>query len=491
MKMKQPRLLALSVLFLTSMLLAQPAHQRLWYSHPLTHGVSLSGETIINQAGAFDADRGWQAVDVTSQLQMHFAAPLPAEGTLRIRVSNFDPSQQFQPEIKQHIINLYSRLYDDNKDIFESDGAWCNIRTGSYYSAGQGMAGFKFLAAPRGIGTRKEANCIDDFIWFLGRFYEFKIVWTRTTIWVGMDNMWLAQLPFSGQIEPFKHLLLGKDNLIWGYAAQPGPWYFDLRIYEAGEPLQDHIPPDLMAVTMLSDSTLQADFSEPLDQEAALQVSRYRIEPAVAIRGSALSGDGRRVTVHTAPHPRSGCYTLWVENLPDRAVPANNLASDSVSYYYEKSPFGNISRSHYRIHRKGTGDLVYSDRAYTLTQIPEVLQNLHWLETANDDKQNSTNDFLSFHSEAPVRVYIAYDAGIVARPAWLSGWQATALRIESTDSDYLCYRHDFPPGLITLGGNAGGSSSSMYLIVLAVQEAPEDTTAPASPRNVRVRMVYK
>ncbi|HPM60205.1 MAG TPA: hypothetical protein PLN72_11540, partial [bacterium] len=49
---------------------------------------------------------------------------------------------------------------------------------------------------------------------------------------------------FSGQIEPFKYILIGKDNLIWGYCAQPGPWYFDLRIYEKGEAVvEDRVPP--------------------------------------------------------------------------------------------------------------------------------------------------------------------------------------------------------------------------------------------------------
>ncbi|NTW36100.1 MAG: hypothetical protein HGB17_08215 [Syntrophobacteraceae bacterium] len=79
------------------------------------------------------------------------ASTLPYEGTFVIDVTNFDPVSQNTVENKQHIINLYSRIYENNKDIFETDGSWCNIRTGVGYSTGPGVAGFKFLAAARGL----------------------------------------------------------------------------------------------------------------------------------------------------------------------------------------------------------------------------------------------------------------------------------------------------------------------------------------------------
>jgi hypothetical protein len=225
-------------------LLAQPDnHHHLIFSHPLTSGQSLQGEILLNNDGLFDAERGWQATQTTSQLQILFDTPLPLEGTLAIRVTNFDPAQQWVDDLKLHIINLYSRLYSNNKDIFETDGAWCNIRTGSGYSNGAGMAGFKVLAATRGIGTREEFTCLEDYVWRVGRIFEFRIAWTPTRLYVALDGNWVVDLDFSGQIEPFKYLLLGRDNLIWGYCAQPGPYYFDLRIYEPGEAAADTTAP--------------------------------------------------------------------------------------------------------------------------------------------------------------------------------------------------------------------------------------------------------
>ncbi len=236
-------LLALLAVF--APLQAQPPdhHHHLIYSNPLTSDRAANGETLLNYNGAFDPEMGWQATGTNSQLQILFSRALPIEGTLTVRVTNFNPAEQWVTDLKLHIINLYSRLYDNNKDIFDTDGSWCNIRTGSGYSAGPGMAGFKVLAAARGIGTRKEANCLEDYIWRLGRIYEFRISWTAQRLYVALDDTWVADLAFSGQIEPFRYLLIGRDNLIWGYCAQPGPYYFDLRIYEPGEPSVDLQPP--------------------------------------------------------------------------------------------------------------------------------------------------------------------------------------------------------------------------------------------------------
>jgi len=218
------------------MLLAQPAdHHRLIYRHLLTSTAPAAGETLLNIDGAFDPERGWHAMQTTSQLQILLDKALPLEGTLAVKVTNFNPAEQWVDDLKLHIINLYSRLYPNNKDIFSTDGAWIQVRTGSGYSAGSGMAGFKVLAASRGIGSRNEFTCLEDYIWKLGRIYEFRISWTRSKVYVALDSAWLLELNFSGQIEPFKYILLGKDNLIYGYCAQVDPWYFDLRVYEKGE----------------------------------------------------------------------------------------------------------------------------------------------------------------------------------------------------------------------------------------------------------------
>jgi len=224
--------LLLSLLLPAVRLCSQPAHARLIYSHSLLNATPAAGESIVNSGGGFVAGKGWQATTENSQLRITLASALPFEGTFIINVTNFDPvSQNLPDDIKQHIINLYSRIYDNNKDIFETDGSWCNIRTGVGYSTGEGVAGFKFLAAARGIDTRDEERCIEDHTWSLTRTYEFKIIWTATYIYCYLDGSLMSRLPFAGQIEPFRYLLIGRDNLIWGYGAQPGVIFSNVRIY--------------------------------------------------------------------------------------------------------------------------------------------------------------------------------------------------------------------------------------------------------------------
>ncbi len=220
------------VLISASRLRSQPSHTRLIYAHTLLNTTPTAGESIVNSGGSFVTGVGWQSTTENSQLRITLASPLPFEGTFIINVTNFDPvSQNLPDEIKQHIINLYSRIYDNNKDIFETDGSWCNIRTGEGYSTGPGVAGFKFLAAARGIGTRDEERCIEDHTWSLSRTYEFKIIWTTSYIYCYFDGELMSRLPFAGQIEAFRYLLIGRDNLIWGYGAQPGVIFSNVRIY--------------------------------------------------------------------------------------------------------------------------------------------------------------------------------------------------------------------------------------------------------------------
>jgi hypothetical protein len=215
----------------------QPAHTHLRYSDMLDNGSSTALGEMVNSGGKFISGKGWQAVSQNSQLKITLPEGLPFEGTFIINVTNFDPvSQNLPDDVKQHIVNMYSQG-NGNKDIFETDGAWWNIRTGMGYSTGEGMAGFKFLSAPRGIDSRDEERCMESSTWRTNRVYELKVIWTQSKSYFFVDGVQQSELPFQGQVEPFRYIFIGKDNLLYGYAAQPGPIYFNLRIY-----LKDELP---------------------------------------------------------------------------------------------------------------------------------------------------------------------------------------------------------------------------------------------------------
>jgi hypothetical protein len=209
---------------------AQPVHTRLLYAHSLSGAQSEQGITLQNRDGNFFKG-GWEITTSTSQLFITLPEGLPLEGTLAVKVSNFDPYEQATDDLKHPIIDLYSQACG-NKDIYYTDGAWFHLITGINYQSGEeGEAGFKLWAASRGVEAKEEEQFMQDATWNTGKTYEFTFTWSGTTLYFLIDGVLRMQLPFAGQVEPFRYLFLGKDNLIWGYSAQPGPIFSDLRLY--------------------------------------------------------------------------------------------------------------------------------------------------------------------------------------------------------------------------------------------------------------------
>jgi hypothetical protein len=122
-----------------------------------------------------------------------------------------------------------------------------------------------------------------------------------------------------------------------------------------------------------------------------------------------------------------------------------------------------------------SGDLVHTDRNYTYTSVPGLVQGSTFIRTANDDKNASNASFLSFSVNRDVQVYVAYDvrgtpAGGGALPNWLKGWSDTGLTLGTTDVAHRLYSMDFVAGTVSLGGNmaagaAGAQSNYTVMIV--------------------------
>ncbi len=231
--MKRRTLLWISLLLVFSSLngMAQPSHTNLLYSHFLDNSSAPQFSGFQNNGGTFLTGQGWRADTQNSQLMITLPSGLPWEGTFVVDVTNFNPITQ-NVLGKQQIINLYSQS-NGSKDIFDTDGSWTNIRTGTNYSTGPGKAGFKFLAAPKGGVTREEARIMESYSgWNTSATYEFKIVWNTQYIWVFLDGVQKAEFNFSGQIEPFRYIFIGTDNV---YVGQPGVIYKNMRIYGPGQ----------------------------------------------------------------------------------------------------------------------------------------------------------------------------------------------------------------------------------------------------------------
>ena len=119
------------------------------------------------------------------------------------------------------IINMYT-TDNGSQDVFDTDEAWWNIRTGTNYGTGM-----KMLAAPNGGDSREEARLIADASWNPADVHTFSVHWDASEVSVYLDGTHLETLGYSGRVQPLQHVFLGTDNV---YVAQVGPVYSNLCV---------------------------------------------------------------------------------------------------------------------------------------------------------------------------------------------------------------------------------------------------------------------
>lgn len=287
--------------------------QRVLYVDALDRAGSTAMGQMQNRDGLFLSGQGWQAVSATSQLMITLPEPLPESGTLMVDVRNFDPVRQ-NIDVKQQIINLYSQA-NGSKAIFESDGSWINIRTGTGYSAGEGQAGFKMLAAPRGIDSRDEVRIMEDATWDPGRTYEFKITWDSTGAAVWLDGQHCFTLPFAGQVERFRHLFLGTDNV---YVAQPGVIYSNLRLLGSSE--ASGVLKSLGQVRQPLSASLLPNHPNPFNPATTLA---FEVRERTHLSLQIVNLFGQIVTTLTEGERAPGLYRLEWDGADQQGIPAS------------------------------------------------------------------------------------------------------------------------------------------------------------------------
>ncbi len=140
-----------------------------------------------------------------------------------------------------------------------------------------------------------------------------------------------------------------------------------------------------------------------------------------------------------------------------------------------------VNPLHYKPAYIQPNDKYYIDRDFYVINIPEILQNCLWIRTANEDKTNQNESFLTFHLDSTAKIYVAYDNRAVSVPDWLSSnFQQTGLTIEVSDqsSPLNVWSGDAEPGDITLGGNmaapASGANSNYVVLFDFENENPPD-----------------
>ena len=104
-----------------------------------------------------------------------------------------------------------------------------------------------------------------------------------------------------------------------------------------------------------------------------------------------------------------------------------------------------------------TRDKCYTDRDYTIRNLPLELSGLHGIRTADLDFDSDSEKLLRFKLDKPCKVYIVYQAKAHSLPRWLKGFTRhndLQVDIDSPGGLYpfLVYSRDFPAGAFVLGG---------------------------------------
>ncbi len=120
--------------------------------------------------------------------------------------------------------------------------------------------------------------------------------------------------------------------------------------------------------------------------------------------------------------------------------------------------------------------LIYRDRGYRITTLPEELDGAIGIATLAADKDSQEASLLVFEIDREAEVWVGIDARAAKDtrklPAWLKGWEETALKAHSRtagNSTYHFYRKRFPAGSVSLGGNHHGGDTGAgvnYLVLV-------------------------
>lgn len=183
---------------------------------------------------------------------------------------------------------------------------------------------------------------------------------------------------------------------------------------------------------------------------------------------------------------RAGLDSAVVRGRPLKAAEAIETSSISESRVGLARNLSAKSEGRYRLAAAALrpGARPYTDRGYTLKEVPPAIAGLDFIQTANDDDGSSGDVWLTFEVVMPVRVHVAFDTRSTALPTWLrERFQRSDQKIRADHWDFQLYTRDFPSGRVELGGNtddgrAGGKGN--YVVVLE----PLPLAIPTSPTTV-------
>ncbi|MHC4671893.1 MAG: PKD domain-containing protein [Planctomycetota bacterium] len=118
-------------------------------------------------------------------------------------------------------------------------------------------------------------------------------------------------------------------------------------------------------------------------------------------------------------------------------------------------------------------DTYFSDRSYVIDDMPSYLDGALGIKTENDDKNATSESWITFNLDNKADVYIAYDPRATSLPNWMSSYTDTGdfIDVSGVGQDTAdLYMKTFSSGSVTLGGNkatgASGALSNYFVLIL-------------------------
>ncbi|MBN1781603.1 Ig-like domain-containing protein [bacterium] len=263
------------------------------------------------------------------------------------------------------------------------------------------------------------------------------------------------------------------------------------KSYQVGDNvLMSTEPFQVARIEPLSTTQVDVVFTRPVNQSTAENKNNYVINDGdIAVQAAVVDSNLTRVHLTTAVHELGQAYRIQVNNIQEHSSQLGLLAATpGIQYIMIKGmSISGLNRTSYQLSVFKTGADSYVDRDYTLAEAPEALSGAVQIQTANDDKSDVSDSFLSFELKGGAKCLVAYDARIDSLPVWLAQWKPTGERlIDSRQNVFNLYEKSVPEGKVILGGNAGGMDDAMYMVFAIAQKASGALVTSLSKTNYQL-----
>jgi len=244
----------------------------------------------------------------------------------------------------------------------------------------------------------------------------------------------------------------------------------------------DTTPPVISGVSASSVGATGATVTWSTSEPATSQVE-YGLSGSY---GSSTSENSTLRSTHTVALSGLTPETTYHFRVRSRDEAGNTAVSGDRVLVTSAVPGGvlidNLTPADYEIDTIGIGTTVYLDRPYQVSELPAAFEGLQFIRGRNEDRRNTSENFLRFRVDRAVKVYVCYATGRTP-PNWLSSFQDTGLQVTRLYLTLDVYVKEFPAGEIVLGGNqaAGADSGSFGMYFVMIEAADEGGSLPGKP----------